>query len=83
MHVKNELRKQHKAITSDLKSRAQKAEKILGEIEACEARIATLTDELSAVLTFSGKPFAAKSPKAKVSRKKAARAKAVARRKVG
>jgi hypothetical protein len=83
MQVKNELRRQHKAITSDLKSRAQKAEKILGEIEACEARIATLTDELSAVLTFSGKPFAAKSPKAKVSRKKADRARAVARRKVG
>ena len=50
MQVKNELRKRQKAITGDLKARSQKAEKILGEIEACETKLSSLNESLSAVL---------------------------------
>lgn len=81
MQVKNELRKQHKTITADFKSRAQKAEKILGEIENHEAIIETLTAELSTVLALGAVPVAAKAPKAKVA--KTAKAKRVSKRKNG
>ena len=66
MRVKNELRKQQKAITVDLKSSAQKAEKILGEIEACEQTLATLNASLSAVLGIAGETATvAKAPNVK------------------
>ena len=50
MQVMDELRKRQKTITGDFKSRAQKAEKILGEIEECEKKISALNESLSAVL---------------------------------
>lgn len=53
MQVRNVLRKKQKAITDDFKSRALKAEQILGEIEACEKTIAALNDALSTVLGIS------------------------------
>ena len=50
MQEKNELRNRQMAITEDFKSRAQKAEKILGEIEECEKTISALNESLSALL---------------------------------
>ena len=44
----DELRKRQIAITGDFKARAQKAEKILGEIDVCEQRISTLNEALTA-----------------------------------
>ena len=61
------LRKQQQAITTDLKSRAQKAEKLLGEIEICEQTLATLNEALSAVLGIgSTTTVVAQAPKVEV-----------------
>ena len=64
----NELRKRQMAITGDFKSRAEKAEKILGRIENCEKTIASLSKSLSAVLKIGvvTAAVAAKATKAKV-----------------
>src|ERR1035437_4831806 len=78
MQVMDELRNRQKAITGDFKSRAQKAGKILGEIEDCEKTISALNESLSAVLGIGVKTAAAKVP-----RVKAARVKRVAKRKTG
>ena len=79
MQKTDELRKRQMAITSDFKSRAQKAEKILGEIEACEERISSLSESLSAVLLIdvTQAAVAAKAPKAKAAKVKPAKVKAV------
>ena len=53
MQVMNELRNRQKAIAGDFKSRAQKAEKILGEIEECAITVSALNESLSAVLTLA------------------------------
>ena len=79
MQVINELRKRQKAITGDFKSRAQKAEKILGEIEACEEKIAALNQSLSALLGIGVETTAA----AKVPRAKTAKGKRAAKRNAG
>ena len=82
MRVKNELRKKQKAITVDLKSRAQKAEKLLGEIEVCEQTLATLNESLSAVLGIGGETaIVTKAPKVNVA--KTAKTKPGAKRKSG
>ena len=70
MQVKNDQRKQQKAIAADLKFRAQKAEKILAEIETCEQTIAKLTDELSTVLALGAAPVPPKAPKVKAAKAK-------------
>jgi len=80
MKVIGELRKRQMAITGDFKSRAQKAEKILGEIGECEKKLAALNESLSAVLGIGVKtePVAAKGPRAK-----AAKGRRVAKRNAG
>jgi len=72
MQVMNELRKRQMAITGDFKSRAQKAEKLLGEIENCEKTIAALNESLSAILGVGVKTaaVAAKVPKVKAAKVK-------------
>ncbi|MFZ4396151.1 MAG: HTH domain-containing protein [Kiritimatiellia bacterium] len=59
MKVNNALRKQQLAITAELKARAQKAEKLLGEIEICEQTLANLNEALSVVLGIGSTPAAA------------------------
>ena len=67
MKISEELRKQQLAVTADFKSRAQKAEKILGEIDICQNTLASLNESLSAVLGIDAVQAkkAAKPPKAK------------------
>jgi len=79
IQIRDELRKRQLAITGDFKSRAEKAEKILGEIEACETKLSSLNDALSAVLGIGviTAAAAAKVPKVKVAKVKSAKVKAV------
>ena len=72
MQVMDELRKRQKIITGDFKSRAQKAEKILGEIAECEGKISALNEALSAILGIGVKTaaVAAKGPRARASKVK-------------
>src|ERR1035437_6141738 len=66
MQKMNELRNRQLAITEDFKSRAQKAEKILGEIVVCEKTLSALNESLSAVLVIDvAQTDAAKFPKVK------------------
>ncbi len=66
MKITDELRKQQIAITADFKARSQKAEKILGQITACEEKLATLNKSLSTVLLLEViKAAAGKFPKRK------------------
>ena len=67
MQKMDELRKRQVAITADFKSRAQKAEKILGEIDVCQNKLASLNESLSALLGIEAVQAkkAAKFPKAK------------------
>jgi len=83
MQVIDELRKRQKTIAGDFKARAQKAERILGEIEECERKISALNASLSAVLGIGVKTetVAAKVPKAKAA--KAARVKQAVKRNAG
>ena len=80
MQAMDELRKRQKIITGDFKSRAQKAEKILGEIEECENKISALNESLSAVLGIGVKTAAVA---AKVPRARAAKVKRAAKPKAG
>ncbi|MEI7435492.1 MAG: hypothetical protein WCL16_01635 [bacterium] len=80
----HELRKRQLIITSDFKARAQKAENLLGEIEECEKRLATLSETLSTVLlldviqaaaaTIFPKAKTAKTPKVKAAKAKVIKA---------
>ncbi len=86
MKISEELRKQQLAVTADFKSRAQKAEKILGEIDVCQNKLASLNEALSAVLGIdavqakkAAKPPKAKSAKTKVASIKAAKPAKVAK----
>ncbi len=72
MQAVNELRKRQVAIADDFKSRAQKAEKILGAIKECEQTIAALNESLSAVLGI-GVERVAKVPRVKTAMVKRAK----------
>ncbi len=75
MQKMGDLRNRQLAITEDFKSRAQKAEKILDEIDVCEKKLSALNESLSAVLGIDvAQAAASKFPKVKSA--KAAKVKA-------
>ena len=67
MKIKDELRERQIAIANDFKSRAQKAEKIIGQLAVCEEKLSALNRSLSAVLLIDvmKAAAAAKYPKVK------------------
>src|ERR1035437_6424713 len=77
MQIRDELRKRQLAITGDFKARGEKAEKLLGEIEACETKLSELSEALSSVLYIEvmQAAVAAKVPRAKAAKVKSAKVK--------